>query len=61
MCIRDSIDEPLGGFHRNPEKTFTSIKESISNALQTIKSEDPETLLDQRRARYKAIGEFNEN
>ena len=59
--VDEIIDEPLGGFHRNPEKTFTSIKESIANALQTLKSEDPETLLDQRRARYKAIGEFNEN
>ena len=43
------------------EKTFSSIKESIANAIQTLKSEDPEALLDQRRARYKAIGEFNEN
>ena len=59
--VDEIIDEPLGGFHRNPEKTFTSIKESIANALQTLQSEDPETLLDQRRARYKAIGEFNEN
>ena len=59
--VDEIIDEPLGGFHRNPEKTFTSIKESIVNALETLKSEDPQTLLDQRRARYKAIGEFNEN
>ena len=40
--VDEIIDEPLGGFHRNPEKTFTSIKESIANALQTLKSEDPE-------------------
>ena len=59
--VDEIIDEPLGGFHRNPDKTFTSIKESIANALQTLKSEDPETLIDQRRARYKAIGEFKEN
>ena len=59
--IDEIIEEPLGGFHRNPEETYISIRESIINSLQTIQSIDPETLLEQRRARYKAIGEFNEN
>ena len=59
--IDEIIEEPLGGFHRDPEETYISIKESIINSLQTIQSVDPETLLEKRRARYKAIGEFNEN
>ena len=59
--IDEIIEEPLGGFHRNPNETYTLIKRSIIDSLQAIKSIDPETLLEKRRAKYKAIGEFNEN
>jgi acetyl-CoA carboxylase carboxyl transferase subunit alpha len=59
--VDEIIEEPLGGFHRNPNETFTLIRRSIIHSLQAIKSIDPETLLEQRRAKYKAIGEFNEN
>ena len=59
--IDEIIEEPLGGFHRNPDETYISIKKSIINSLQAIESFEPENLLEQRRARYKAIGEFNEN
>ena len=59
--VDEIIEEPLGGFHRNPNETYTLIKRSIIDSLQTIKSIDPETLLEKRRAKYKAIGEFNEN
>ena len=59
--IDEIIEEPLGGFHRNPDETYISIKKSIINSLQAIESIEPENLLEQRRERYKAIGEFNEN
>jgi len=59
--VDEIIEEPLGGFHRNPNETYTLIKRSIIDSLRAIKSIDPETLLEKRRAKYKAIGEFNEN
>ena len=59
--VDEIIEEPLGGFHRNPNETYTLIKRSIIDSLQAIKSIDHETLLEKRRAKYKAIGEFNEN
>lgn len=59
--VDEIIEEPLGGFHRNPNETYTLIKRSIIDSLQAIKSIDSETLLEKRRAKYKAIGEFNEN
>ena len=59
--IDEIIEEPLGGFHRNPDETYISIKKSIINSLQAIEPIASENLLEQRRARYKAIGEFNEN
>ena len=59
--VDEIIEEPLGGFHRNPNETYTLIRRSIIHSLLAIKSIDPETLLEQRRAKYKAIGEFNEN
>ena len=58
--IDEIIEEPLGGFHRNPDLTYISIKKSIINSLQVVESIEPENLLEQRRARYKEIGEFNE-
>ena len=54
--VDEIIEEPLGGFHRNPNETYTLIKRSIIDSLQAIKSIDPETLLEKRRAKYKAIG-----
>ena len=59
--VDEIIEEPLGGFHRNPNETYTLIKRSIIDSLHAIKSIDPMTLLEKRRAKYKAIGEFNEN
>ena len=59
--VDEIIEEPLGGFHRNPNETYTLIKRSIIDSLQAIKSIDPETLLEKKRAKYKASGEFNEN
>ncbi|MDB3990857.1 acetyl-CoA carboxylase carboxyltransferase subunit alpha [Gammaproteobacteria bacterium] len=59
--VDEIIEEPLGGFHRNPNETYTLIKRSIIDSLKAIKSIEPETLLEKRRAKYKAIGEFNEN
>ena len=59
--VDEIIEEPLGGFHKNPNETYTLIKRSIIDSLRAIKSIDPETLLEKRRAKYKAIGEFNEN
>ena len=59
--VDEIIEEPPGGSHRNPNETYTLIKRSIIDSLQAIKSIDSETLLEKRRAKYKAIGEFNEN
>ena len=59
--VDEIIEEPLGGFHRNPNETYTLIKRSIIDSLQAVKSIDTEALLEKRRAKYKAIGEFNEN
>ena len=58
--VDEIIEEPLGGFHRNPNETYTLIKRSIIDSLQANKSIDPETLLEKRRAKYKAIGAFYE-
>jgi acetyl-CoA carboxylase carboxyl transferase subunit alpha len=59
--VDEIIEEPLGGFHRNPEETFLAIKQSLKNSILSLKDFDLDILLDRRRSKYKAIGSFNEN
>ncbi len=54
------IEEPLGGFHRNPTETCHQIKKQLLESLSELKNRDIEDLLLRRRKKYKAIGQFNE-
>ena len=54
------IEEPLGGFHKDPKDTFQRIKKTLDEYLYNLKNKNIDDLLLKRRQRYKAIGEFNE-
>ncbi len=54
------IEEPLGGFHKNPKETFMQIKDHLIESLATLKNKNIDDLLLERRKRFKAIGQFNE-
>jgi acetyl-CoA carboxylase carboxyl transferase subunit alpha len=54
------IDEPLGGFHKNPQDTFQRITKTLEEYLYNLQNKNIDDLLFERRKRYKAIGEFNE-
>ena len=54
------IEEPLGGFHKDPQDTFQRITKTLEEYLYALKNKNIDDLLYDRRKRYKAIGEFNE-
>jgi len=54
------IEEPPGGFHKDPKSTFQRITKTLEEYLYNLKNKNIEDLLYDRRQRYKAIGQFNE-
>ena len=54
------IEEPLGGFHKNPKETFIQIRDHLTESLATLKNKNIDDLILDRRKRFKSIGQFNE-
>ena len=54
------IEEPLGGFHKDPIDTFQRITKTLDEYLYNLKNKNIDDLLFERKQRYKTIGEFNE-
>jgi len=50
------IPEPLGGAHRNPEKTAGNIKEVLIRDLKELKSLKKEELLKLRYRKFRSMG-----
>lgn len=50
------IKEPVGGAHRDQQKTMKSAGRAIDKALQALSKLSPKELRDQRRERFYAIG-----
>lgn len=58
--IDEIIDEPPGGAHRNPEKTIESVRNAFAAALDKFDRMEPDTLLQERRKRWRNYGKFQE-
>ena len=54
------IPEPLGGFHRDPESMYKDIAGSILDEVRFLKNLGLDDLMDRRRKKFRAIGEFQE-
>ncbi len=54
--IDEVIPEPLGGAHRDPQKTAESLKESITRNLKEINSFSREELLKLRYKKFRGMG-----
>ncbi|HVJ70229.1 MAG TPA: acetyl-CoA carboxylase carboxyltransferase subunit alpha [Sphingomicrobium sp.] len=50
------VDEPLGGAHRAPEEAIGNLKAAIIEELDGLAKLDRAQLLEQRRAKFLAIG-----
>jgi acetyl-CoA carboxylase carboxyl transferase subunit alpha len=52
------ITEPLGGAHRDPKATSHAMGQAIVSHLEQLQGLSPEDLLEQRLAKYDAMGPF---
>ena len=54
------IKEPLGGFHRDPEPMYQQISKAIVDELSLLSNMNTSDLLERRRVKFRAIGQFKE-
>ncbi len=54
------IKEPLGGAHRDHEKTAESLRKWILDQLEELRRVRPDTLPNRRYERFRALGKFTE-
>ena len=58
--VDEIIKEPLGGAHKNPEKTFTFTQNAILKCYEELKNLSPKALVDQRMDKYAQMGVYND-
>ena len=54
------IPEPLGGFHKDPELMYRDIASVIVDEVRSLTNLALDDLIDRRRKKFRAIGEFQE-
>ncbi len=54
--IDEIVPEPLGGAHRNSEKTFDAVDKSVSRAIGTLSGMDGKVLLAARHTKFLEMG-----
>ncbi len=59
--IDEVIREPLGGAHRDPERTTASVRAALASHLRDLEALDLNELLRRRAGRLQAYGSFREN
>ncbi len=58
--IDEIVKEPLGGAHRNHKRAASILKRVIRRHLEELVQKDPETLLEERYNKWRAMGVFSE-
>ncbi|MFT5141726.1 MAG: acetyl-CoA carboxylase carboxyl transferase subunit alpha [Rhodothermales bacterium] len=58
--IDEIIPEPVGGAHYDPETAFSAVGKAIANALTELDGKSTDELLDERLAKFDAMGVFKE-
>ncbi|MDR9400769.1 MAG: acetyl-CoA carboxylase carboxyltransferase subunit alpha [Psychroflexus sp.] len=58
--VDEVIKEPLGGAHREKEKTYKMVSKKILETYQALKELSPEKLVENRIEKFTAIGEYKE-
>ena len=53
------ISEPLGGDHRNRDKTFLNVKNAILNSYDLLKTKDLDILVEDRMNKFTSMGVYN--
>lgn len=55
------INEPLGGAHHNPQKTYANVKQFILEQSQILKKIPIPLLIEQRYMKFRKMGKFLES
>ncbi|MFK7882795.1 MAG: acetyl-CoA carboxylase carboxyltransferase subunit alpha [Phycisphaerales bacterium] len=55
-----SIDEPLGGAHRDPDGAAALLSEWISTQLDELEGVEPDALMEARYQRFRKLGSYDE-
>jgi acetyl-CoA carboxylase carboxyl transferase subunit alpha len=58
--VEEVIPEPVGGAHNDPAQTAAAIKAALERHLGQLQALSTEELLDQRYARYRHLGLYEE-
>ena len=56
--VDEIVKEPLGGAHRDRDKTFSTVKEKIASSYAEFKDLSPKDLVEQRMNKYSEMGVF---
>ena len=56
--IDEILPEPLGGAHHDPAAAFDTVGAAIARALDELSAKDADTLLDERLAKFDAMGVY---
>jgi acetyl-CoA carboxylase carboxyl transferase subunit alpha len=56
--IDEIVAEPLGGAHRDPPQAFSRVRRAVRRHLNALSRMGPDALVEQRYAKYRAIGFF---
>ena len=54
--IDETVKEPLGGAHRNPEETAASIKDAIKKYWNQLQDVDGDLLVERRYEKFRGMG-----
>jgi acetyl-CoA carboxylase carboxyl transferase subunit alpha len=54
------LDEPLGGAHRDYERSAAEVRGALRRALAELGGVSPEQLREQRYQKFRALGQFAE-
>ena len=58
--VDEIIKEPLGGAHKNPQKTFLAAQVAILKYFDELKNLSPKILVEQRMDKYAQMGVFGD-
>ncbi len=58
--VDEVIEEPLGGAHRSPEKTFEKVGKAIRKHLEELRELGKKDLIEARYQKFRKMGEFEQ-
>ncbi len=56
--VDEIVPEPVGGAHRDPQRTYQAVGAAVAEALDELEDRDSQALLDQRLEKFDALGAY---